>query len=152
MRYSVSHTKAGINTVDSPMWQVRPGSNDDCYIYEIGLSIATAPTNAPQWRLVKATTIGTAATQATPVIEGPGSNTANARLDLTWSAAPTIAAQTANSDYRRYSHLAPVGNGIVWTWYDAPLYMPAGAGLVIANGAAAGTTLGSMNIYVRFDE
>lgn len=152
MRYSVSHTKAGINTADSPMWEVRPGSNDDVRVFEIGLSVATAPTNPPNWRVVKATTMGTATTQATPVLEGPGSNTANARLDLTWSAAPTAPAQSSFADNRRYSHLAPIGNGIVWTWYDEPLWVVSGSGLLIINGAAAGTTLGSFNIYVRFDE
>jgi hypothetical protein len=152
MRYSTSHTKAGVNTADTIMWEIRPGSNDDVYVYEIGLSIASAPINGPQWRVVRSTTVGTASSQATPVLEGPGSNTANARLDLTWSANPTTAAQGANTDLRRFTTSPTIGNGIVWTWYDQPLYVAAGAGLCIVNGIATGTTLGSFQIYVRFDE
>jgi hypothetical protein len=152
LRYGVSHTKAGVNTADTVMWQLRPGSNDDMFIYEIGLSIATAPTNGPQWRLARSATTGTSATQATPVLEDPGTNTANGRLDLTWSVASTVAAQSAFSDLRRFTTAATIGNGIVWTWYDKPLYVAAGTGLTIANGVAAGTTVGSFQIYVRFDE
>jgi hypothetical protein len=152
VRYGVSHTKAGVNTADTVMWMLRPGSNDDMYVYEIGLSIAVAATNAPMWRVIRASTLGTVSTQATPVLEGPGSNTANARLDLTWSAAPTIAAQSSFADNRRYTPTNAIGNGIVWTWYDSPLYVPVGAALCIANGNAAGATLGSFNVYARIDE
>ena len=151
-RYSVSHTKAGVNVADTVMWQLRPGANDDLYIFEIGLSIAVAPTNGPQWRLSRSATVGTASTQATPVLEDGGTNPANARLDLAWSAASTVAAQSANSDIRRFTTSPTIGNGIVWTWYDKPLCVPTGTGLSITNGNAAGATLGSLQIYVRFDE
>jgi hypothetical protein len=110
------------------------------------------PTNAPMWRVIKATTLGTQTTQATPVLEGPGTNTANARLDLTWSADPTVAAQSSFADNRRYTPNNAIGNGIVWTWYDSPFYVAAGSGLCIVNGNAAGATLGSFNVYARIDE
>ena len=152
MRYGVSHTKAGVNTADTVMWQIRPGSNDDVFIYEIGLSIAVAPTNGPMWRLTRSTTLGTATAQVSPVLEDPGSNTANCRLDQTWSSTPTIGAQSAFTDLRRFTTTASVGNGIVWTWYDKPLVIQAGTGLSISNGVASGATLGSLQIYVRFDE
>jgi len=152
MRYSVSHTKAGVNTADTVMWMLRPGSNDDMYVYEIGLSIAVAPTAGPMWRLAKATGLGTTPVQATPQLEGPGSNTANGKLDISWASSPTIAAQSAFTDQRRFTPTNAIGNGIVWTWYDVPLYIPVGGGLCIANGVAAGTTLGSFHIYARIDE
>ena len=152
MRYGVSHTKAGVNTADTVMWQIRPGSNDDVFIYEIGLSIAVAPTNGPMWRLTRSTTLGTATAQVAPVLEDPGSNTANCRLDQTWSSAPTIGAQSAFTDLRRFTTTSALGNGIVWTWYDKPLVIQAGTGLSISNGVASGATLGSLQIYVRFDE
>jgi len=151
-RYSVSHTKAGVNTADTVMWMLRPGSNDDFYVYEIGLSIQVAPTTGPMFRLAKATALGTTPVQATPQLEDPGATTANGRLDLSWATSPTVAAQSAFTDLRRYTPTNAIGNGIVWTWYDKPLYVAAGSGLCIANGNAAGTTLGSFNVYARVDE
>lgn len=151
-RYSVSHTKAGVNTADTIMWMLRPGSNDDFYVYEIGLSIQVAPTTGPMWRVAKATALGATPTQATPVLEDAGVTTANGRLDISWVTPPTAAAQSANSDLRRYTPTNAIGNGIVWTWYDKPLYLAAGAGLCIVNGNAAGATLGSFHIYARVDE
>lgn len=134
------------------MWMLRPGSNDDFYVSEIGLSIAVASTTGPMWRLAKATALGTTPVQATPQLEDPGATTANGRLDLSWATAPTAAAQTANTDLRRYTPTNAIGNGIVWTWYDKPLFIAAGAGLCIVNGNAAGATLGSFQIYIRVDE
>lgn len=152
MRYGVSHTKAGVNVADTVMWMLRPGSNDDLYVYEIGLSIAVAPTAGPMWRVGKATALGTTPVQATPQLEGPGVNTANGRLDISWATAPTMGTQASFTDQRRFTPTNAIGNGITWTWYDSPLYIPVGGGLCIANGVAAGTVLGSFHIYARIDE
>jgi hypothetical protein len=151
-RYSASHTKAGVNTVDTVMWMLRPGSNDDMYVYEIGLSIQVAPTAGPMWRIARATGLGVTPVQATPVLEDPGATTANGRLDISWATLPTVAAQSAFSDLRRYTPTNAIGNGIVWTWYDKPLFVASGAGLCIVNGNAAGATLGSFHVYARLDE
>src|SRR6476619_5512522 len=120
MRYGVSHTKAGVNTADTPMWLIHPGTNDDVFIYEIGLSIAgtTAPTNGPLWRLARSTAFGTITTQISPVLEDPGANTANAKLDTVWSVNPTVPTQASFADLRRFQTTNAIGNGIVWTWYD----------------------------------
>lgn len=154
MRYGVSHTKAGVNTADTPMWLIHPGTNDTIKVYEIGLSIAgtTSPTNGPMWRLARSTAFGTISTQVTPVVEGVVADTANGRLDVAWSVNPTTPTQASFADLRRFQTTNAIGNGIVWTWYDEPLYVPTSAGLCVINGTAAGTTLGSFNIYVRFDE
>lgn len=151
-RYGTAHTKAGVNTADTVMWMLRPGSNDDIFIYEIGLSVQVVPTTGPMWRLIRASTLGTQTAQTTPQLEDSGTNTANARMDVTWSSAPTVSAQSSNVDLRRYTPTNAIGNGIVWTWYDKPLYVAASSGLCIANGNAAGATLGSFHVYVRFDE
>jgi len=134
------------------MWVVHPGTGDDCYVFEIGISIAVAPTTGPMWRLAKTTALGTVTGSVTPVLEDGGSNAANSRLDQTWSANPTAGTQASNVDLRRYTPTNAIGNGIVWTWYDKGLYVPAGGGLALINGNAAGTTLGSFHVYVRLDE
>lgn len=152
MRYGTAHTKAGVNTADTVMWMLRPGAADDLYILELGLSIVTVATNAPNWRLAKATALGATPVQATPQLEGPGTNAATSRLDLSWATPPTAAAQSANTDLRRFVPTNAIGNGIVWTWYDQALYVPVGGGLCIVNGNAAGAGLGSFNIYARIDE
>lgn len=151
-RYSVSHTKAGVNTADTVMWMLRPGSNDDLFIYEIGLSIQVVPTAGPMWRIAKATGLGTTPVQATPQLEDAGATTANGRLDISWASSPTVGTQASFTDLRRYTPTNAIGNGIVWTWYDKPLYIAAGTGLCIVNGNAAGATLGSFHVYARVDE
>jgi hypothetical protein len=69
-------------------------------------------------------------------------------LDTTWSAAPTLAAL----DLRSVPLAAAIGAGIVYTWPDTPLVIPVSGGLVIANGNAAGATLGSLSMYAYFNE
>lgn len=154
MRYGVSHTKAGVNTADTPMWVLRPGTNDAWKVYEIGVSVggSVVPTNGPMWRLARTSALGTQNAQVTPIIEESGADTPNGRLDVGWSANPTTPTQASFGDLRRFSTTNAIGNGIVWTWYDTPLVIAAGSGLCVLNGVAAGAALGTFNIYVRFDE
>jgi hypothetical protein len=53
---------------------------------------------------------------------------------------------------RVYATPNAIGSGIVWTWYDRPLRIPAATGLLLINANAAGTTLGSFNFYALVQE
>lgn len=147
-RYDVTHTKAGINTANSPMWQVRAAASQRVWLYELGMFVATAPTTPPQFRVVRAATVGTSSATIVPQPEDPGSAAAVTLLDTTWTTAPTLAAV----DLRSVPVPGSIGAGIVFTWYDTPLVIPAGAGLVIVNVNAAGATLGSLSMYCVLNE
>jgi hypothetical protein len=147
-RYSVTHAKAGVNTANTIMWQLRAVSPNRCELIELALSISVAPTTGPSWRLNRGTAIGTSSATVTPQAEDPSTPAAISKLDTTWSANPTL----AGTDLRQYATPNAIGSGIVWTWYDKPFRIDTATGLCIVNGNATGTTLGTLVIYAVFDE
>jgi len=147
-RYTVAATKAGVNTANTIMWQMRAAAGSYIRLVELAVSVATAPTTGPSWRLNRPTAIGTSTATVTPQTEDVDVAAAVTRLDTTWSAAPTLAA----TDARIYATPNAIGSGIVWTWYDRPYRVPGSGGLCLVNGNAAGATLGLFAIYCIFDE
>lgn len=150
-RFEVASNKAGTNAAPTTMWQLRTSTTTRARVFEIGISISTAPTTAPSWRLARATAVGTSNATATAEEEDPGGPSAVTVLDTGWSVNPTVSA----TDMRRYATPVTAGSGIVWTWPDhRPLIIPnaAASGICIVNTAATGTGLGSFNCYVIFEE
>lgn len=150
-RFEVANNKAGVNTANTTMWQLKTTTATRARVFEIGISVASAPTNAPSWRLARATAIGTSTATVTAEEEDPGGGAPITVLDTTWSANPTVSA----TNMRLYATPVTAGSGIVWTWPDhRPLIVPnaAASGLCIVNTIAAGTVLGSFNIYCVFEE
>jgi len=152
MRFAVTNNKAGVNTANTIMWQLRSSTTEGTiYLRELGLSVKVSPTTGPSWRLNRPTALGTSSATATPLTEDAGNVVAAlSRLDTTWSVNPTLAA----TDMREYATPNAIGSGIVWTWPDKPLTIGVGAtagGLCLVNGNAAGTTLGTFVIYAIYD-
>lgn len=147
-RYSVTSTKAGVNTANTVMWQLRAASTQRVQLLELGIAVSVAPTTNPQFRLNRPTAIGTSTATVTPQAEDPANAAAVTLLDTTWSSAPTLAA----IDLRSFPVPSSIGAGIVWTWYDQPFVIPQSGGLCIANGNATGATLGSFSVYAYFTE
>jgi hypothetical protein len=147
-RHEVTHLKAGVNTANTIMWQLRASSSGCIRLLELALSVSTAPTTGPSWRLNRPTAIGTSSATVAPQKQDSNSVAATALLDTTWSTPLTLAA----IDLRRYTTPQTIGSGIVWTWYDQPLMIPLSMGIAIVNGNATGTTLGNFVVYAVFDE
>jgi hypothetical protein len=147
-RYAVTHSKAGVNTANTHMWGIRAASTDRLYIYELGLAVKVAPTTGPSFRLNRATAVGTSSASVVPQPEDPDVTAAVGRLDTAWSAGATAGAV----DMREYAVPNSIGSGIVWTWYDQPLIVPKSGAILIINGNATGTTLGTLTIYAVLDE
>lgn len=150
-RFEIAHNKAGVNTANKVMWQLRTTTATRARVFEIGISIASAPTAAPSWRLARATALGTSTATVTAEEEDPGGPAAVTVLDTTWSADPTPSA----TNMRLYATPVTAGSGIVWTWPDhRPLIVPnnVASGLCIVNAIAAGAALGSFNIYCVYEE
>ncbi len=145
-RYEVTSAKAGVNTANTLMWMLRPDATERLHLLELALSVEVAPTTGPAWRLNRPTAVGTSSANVVPQQEDPDTAATGARLDTTWSAAPTL----GGVDMRRFAIPAAVGSGVVWTWYDAPLVIPKGAGLCIVNANASGATLGTLSLYAVF--
>jgi len=148
-RFEVAHTKAGIAVANSPMWQIKTAATSRCRVFEIALSIVSAPNPAPSWRLVRAATVGTSSATVTPEEQDPGGGAPTVVLDTTWSSAPTL----STNPLRLYATPVTAGSGIVWTWPDhRPLIIPISSGIVIVNNISEATTPGSFNCSVVFEE
>lgn len=142
----VSNNKAGVNTANTIMWQLRAVTNR-IWIYEIGLSVSTSPTTGPSWQLIRPSAVGATFTSTAAEKEDPNGATITGVLDTVMGTPPTI-----GSNYmRRYATSNAIGAGIVWTW-TTPMAIASTAGLCIVNANAAGTTLGAFNIYVVWSE
>lgn len=148
-RFEVANAKAGANAANTPMWQLKTAAGSRARIFEILLSVNTAPTTGPSWRLNRSATLGTSNATATPEEQDPGGGSSTLVLDTGWSANPTF----STNDLRRYATPSTIGSGIVWTWPDhRPLILPVSSGLVIINGNATGTGTGNFSCTVVFEE
>lgn len=147
-RYSVTTNRAGANTANTQMFQLRAGAGQTILLVEFAISVEVAPTTGPAWRLNRPTAAGTASTQVVPQPEDPDNTAALGRLDSAWSVAPTAAAV----DLRRYATPNAIGSGIVWTFYDRPFRIPAAGALLLINGNATGATTGTFGMYAAFYE
>lgn len=148
-RFEAAHNKAGVNTANTIMWQLRTASTSRARIFEIHITVAVAPTTGPSWRLNRSTAVGTSTATVTPEEQDPGGGAAATLLDITWSANPTL----ASNDMRKYATPSSIGSGIVWTWPDhRPLILPVSSGLAVVNANATGTTVGAFNITFIIEE
>lgn len=151
-RYSAGGSRAGINTANSALFQLRPTSTAErLYVVEVGINIAVAPTTAPAFYLARSTAVGTSTATLAGQPHEPGDVAAVGTLDTTWSAAPTF----STSLFLRYGGLAVTAGGmLIWTFYDAPIVLAADTakGLVIANANASGATTGTVTAYMSWDE
>ncbi|MFN2496625.1 MAG: hypothetical protein ABR608_12070 [Pseudonocardiaceae bacterium] len=147
-RYSMTTTKAGVNTANTIMWAIKAGAAQRVQLLELGLSVEVAPTTGPAWRLNRPTAVGVSSATVAPQPEDPDVAAATAALETTWTTAPTLAAV----DLRRFATPNSIGSGIVWTWYDSPLVIPKGGSIAVVNGNASGTTLGTLSMYALVAE
>lgn len=152
-RFEVSNAKTGTNVANTIMWQFKTAASSRARIFEIGLSLATVNAGTspqgPSWRLIRSATLGTSNATATAEEQDPGGGTATAVLDTGWTANPTL----ATVDMRRYATPNTMGSGIVWTWPDhRPFIVPLSSGVCIVNALTTGTTPGTVNCYVIFEE
>src|SRR5262245_49183233 len=140
-RYEVGSSKAGVNTANTVMWQLRAPTRRT-RLYELGIFCETAPTTAPQFVLARATAGGTSTTSTLGQALDPNDAAGTSTLDSAWSSAPTFT--TSGPFLRRMALPVTAGSGIIWTWPDQPLVITTTATtfLVIANAAASGATLG----------
>lgn len=151
-RYGAGITnRAGINTADSILAQLRSTSTRELKVVEVGFGVYTAPTTAPQPYLTRATAAGTSTTTLAGQAFNPRSASAHGSMDTAWSANPTI---TTTNKVSAGGLAVTAGGFLVWTFYDEPFVIaPSTAGglcVVVAN--ASGATVGAHSIYYIWDE
>jgi hypothetical protein len=151
MIYNVAPAnKAGVNTANTVMWQLKGSAARRPRLLELGVFVAVAPTAAPSFALARATAIGTSTASLAGVPEDPADTIASTTvLDTAWSAAPTFT--TAGPFIRNTGLPITAGSGVIWT-FPRGLVIPMSGGLVIANLLATGATLGLFGMYANFEE
>lgn len=149
MRYSSSINKAGVNTASTIYVNLWAPANR-IFIREVGISVTTAPSNAQDWYLVRATARGTqTATQAGNPLVTP-TNSSNGTLDNTWSVNPTVNAVATS--LRRLGLPVTAGGGLIWSFAKGDFAVADATGLAIVNANASGATLGAFTFYLDWEE
>ncbi|MET0418390.1 MAG: hypothetical protein ABW022_20455 [Actinoplanes sp.] len=149
-RYEIGLSKAGVNTANTVMWQLRAPTRRSV-LYELGIFVDSAPTTAPQFVLARATAGGTSSTSAVGLALIPEAPAATTTLDSAWSSAPTF--NTSGTMIRRCTLPVTAGSGIVWGFPDGlAITTTATTNLIIANAVASGATLGQFTVYASWRE
>lgn len=142
--------KAGVNVANTVMWQIRSPATKRTRILEIGVSVAVSPTTAPRFAIARDTAVGATPTSSLFLANDPADPAALTNLDTAWGTAPTF---TTTGPFLGPVAALPVTAGAFYIWtFPNPLVLANSAGLVIANLAATGATLGSFTFYAVVDE
>jgi hypothetical protein len=150
--YRVYHTKAGVASPNTVMWQVRNPASRRTLVREIGIFCEVPSTVAPQFRLTRSLTLGATPTSVVPQPGDPDSPAANTVFDVAWGTAPTFT--TAGPFYDGWPQFNTAGAGVIYQYTD--LWVPAGtaatSGLQIVNLVSVSTTVGTWAVRFKFDE
>ena len=151
--YMLGLSKAGVNTANTVMWQVRsPSGGRLTRVKRLGIFVEVAPTTAPQFVLARATAGGTSTTSTLGQVGNPTAPPALTTVDSAWSSAPTFT--TAGPFLGKATLPITAGSGVYFDLEDG-IWMRANTAtdnLVIANAVASGATLGSFGLHVIWDE
>lgn len=149
-RYGISVSKAGVNTattIHANLW----APTNMLRVFELGISVTTAPTTAPDFYVVRSTARGTQTTTAAgTAMDATVAATSTGTLDSAWSAGATVGAAT--TAVRRIGIPVTAGSGVIWSFGPTGLLIANGAGLAVVNAAASGATLGALAIYYDWEE
>jgi hypothetical protein len=144
--------RAGVNTANTVYFQLKNVTTERLYIVEFGITIAVAPTTAPQFALTRSSTTGTSSTTQLGTASDPADTAATGTLDSAWSSAPTF----ATGGPHLWSAAMPVTAGSGWAWVApndrARIVVPTSGGVCLANLVASGATTGSFNFYIAWEE
>jgi hypothetical protein len=153
-RYGATVGANGINVVNSVLFQLRPtAATIRLRIIQLGVAVITAPTNAPQFALVRSTAIGATPTST---LAGqpldPADPTSLATMDAATFATPPTVSTTAL--IAGSAMATTIGGGWLWDYSAHPLVVPANTanGLCLLMTGASGATLGAFRAWALWDE
>lgn len=149
--YSLGINRAGVNTANTVLAELRTGANSRAILREVAISMAVLPTTAPRLVLVRPTNTPAGGTNNVPQPWDLADGAALSSFVLTGqSTAPTF---TAAGPYLKSAGLPlTLGAGFVWTFGAGGLLVPLSASLLLANLNASGATLGSFDMHFVWEE
>lgn len=148
--YSAVFTIAGVNTANQVLANLKTAASDRAIIREVGVFIEVAPSNAPQYGLMRMNAVGTGAiTVATAALSDTADGAVTAGLETAWATTrPTV----TGGVFRRTMVPLAVGNGVVFDFTNRGLIVPVSAGLCVMIANASGATVGTHGGYVTWEE
>lgn len=149
---SAMNAKAGVNTANTVMWQLKAPSSLRLRIKEIIWTVSTAPTTAPQIVVSRHLTLGTSSTSTLGQAVDPAEPAALGTMDSAWSAAPTF---TTTGPFL-FAVTVPVTAGAVFYWVspgpDSDIIVPVSSGIQFIQANASGATVGAHSLEVAWQE
>lgn len=148
--YQATFSIAGVNAVNQVLANIKTAASDRAFVREIGVFVEVAPTNAPQYGIMRMNAAGTGAiTVATPLYSDPSDGAPSAGLETAWATTrPTVTGGAG----RRALVPSTIGNGYVWDFTNRPLVVPVSSGLCVIIANASGTTVGQHGGYLVWEE
>lgn len=138
-RYTYAGTCNATTTSGAPRLEIRTGASNRAKLIELHLynGAATASIIALNRHLAVGVT-PTSPVGLLPEIPEDLPATSATQLAVAWGTAPTV---TSANQLRRVNMAAAIGSGILWTFPNDGLVIPASSSLVIWNVAAATAVL-----------
>jgi hypothetical protein len=149
--YSAGFSVAGVNAANTVLANLKTAASDRAKLLEVGVFLSVLPTTPPDIVLARMLAVGTGAITATAnVANDPADAAAASVLETAWATTrPTFT--TTGPFARRGGIPLTLGNGLIWT-FPVPFVIGVSAGVVLANVAASGATLGNFTGYFVWDE
>lgn len=146
------NARTGVNTANTVLFQLRAGSGGRSRINEIVWTITSAPTNATQLVIARASTVGTSSTTTAGQAVDPADSASGGTLDSAWSAAPTFS--TTGPFLMATTIPATAGSIFYWSAADEMnhIVVAASAGIVFAAANASGNSTGSHSLQICWEE
>lgn len=151
-RYSAGFSVSGVNTANTAAANLNnTGTTQRLRVLQIAIGVASAPTTAPSFYIARATARGTQTTTVSALPFDTNDAAALGAIDTAWSVAPTF---STTAQLVRGGLSTTAGGWWVWDFRDSPIIVPAtaGAGLLVANANASGTTTGTFTGHFIWEE
>lgn len=149
--YSAGINRTGVNTANTVLIELRAAANARATIREIAISMAVLPSTAPRLVLARNTNTPAGGTNSVPL---PWDVADGAALSAFYATGQTtVPTFNTSGPFVKMGGLPlTLGAGLFWTFGAMGLVLPLSGSLLIANLNASGTTLGSFDIHVTWEE
>lgn len=150
-RYELGLNRAGVNTANTVLAELRASSSARIFLEEVGISMAVLPSTAPRFVLTRPNNSPAGGTNNVPNAMDPADGAALSSFFLTGqSTVPTFA--TSGPFLQAGGLPLTLGAGLLWTFPGQGLVIPLSGSLLLANLNASGATLGSFDFYFKWRE
>jgi hypothetical protein len=148
--YSVALNRAGVNTANTVLAELRAASNARAILRQVKITMAVLPTTAPRFVIARPTNTPAGGTNNVPIAFDNADAAALSQFLTNWTTTPTFA--TAGPWLEVGGLPLTLGAGLIWTYPGQGLVIPTSGSLILADLNASGATLGSFDVSFLWEE